>query len=341
MPDIGTLIRGYACDAVADCHADRIIDVRRFPTGENHAVYKLTYLVATGDPRSVVIRVSLGTHPEECEQAEREARVLAQMHSRYAPQLYDFRRTSSWFDRPVGCTEFIDGETKDMTSASAEDMHNLGSAVGWLHRLPADGLSGWMDRSASMAEYLDSRLSDITDRLPLVCDPLPAAVQGGLHRAWAAIQGLLDRAHAGDSFAPDETLVLLHGDVGAGNILWTPMPVLIDWEYARFGDPADEVAYIFSQNELNGEQRKAFWLGYRECSLSEQHLDSISERVLWWEPTTLLGSSLWWVELFARRADADAAGRDEPATPRGQSYYLERVTRRIDRLDELLGDRAK
>lgn len=81
-----------------------------------------------------------------------------------------------------------------------------------------------------------------------------------------------------------EALVLHHGDLGPGNILW-PGPVLIDWEYTRLGDAADEIAYVFDQNGLTPLQRDAFWRGYRPT-------ESVPGRVPWWEPVTLLGSAL-------------------------------------------------
>ena len=52
---------------------------------------------------------------------------------------------------------------------------------------------------------------------------------------------------------------------------------------------------------------------------------------------TLLGSTLWWVERWVRRASADAAGTVDPEVPRGPGYYAERVIGRLDRLERLLG----
>lgn len=57
--------------------------------------------------------------------------------------------------------------------------------------------------------------------------------------------------------------------------------MLIDWEYTRLGDPADEIAYLFDQNGLDPSRREAFWRN------------------------------------------------------REPSYYLDHVTRRLDRLDDL------
>lgn len=34
--------------------------------------------------------------------------------------------------------------------------------------------------------------------------------------------------------------------------------MLIDWEFARLGDPADEIGSMFGQHELSEPQRQAF-----------------------------------------------------------------------------------
>jgi thiamine kinase-like enzyme len=146
----------------------------------------------------------------------------------------------------------------------------------------------------------------------------------------------LDATGAAGSFRTGESLVLLHGDPAGDNILWAAAdPVLIDWEYSRLGDPADEVAYLFDQNDLAAHQREAFWHGYREGGSVPWSSDLV-ERATWWEPATLLGSTLWWVERLVRRADAEAADVLDPAVSRELDYYFDRVVRRLDRLDRLL-----
>jgi thiamine kinase-like enzyme len=94
----------------------------------------------------------------------------------------------------------------------------------------------------TLAEYLDSRLTKIAERTSAVRAPLPAVVQRRLEGALSLVAQRRRAALCSDCFQTDEFLVLLHGDVAGGNILWTPGPVLIDWEYARLGDAADEVA---------------------------------------------------------------------------------------------------
>ncbi len=137
------------------------------------------------------------------------------------------------------------------------------------------------------------------------------------------------RAAVSPDLFDDNSLRLLHADLGPGNVVRGASPVLIDWEYARIGDPADEIAYLFDQNGLDAPQRDVFFHGYRAD-------DGIGARVAWWEPVTLIGSLLWRVDWWLRRAQADAAGRRDPSAEREAIYYLDHGARRLDRLEQLI-----
>jgi hypothetical protein len=135
-------VRGYAADAVG-CSPDRITAVSRFEDGNRHAVYRVAYLDAAGAGENLVIRVSYGGEPADCEQAEREARVLKQAGGSAGPVLYDFRCTSRWFDTPTMCMQFLPGRQRDLGAVGAAEMSRLGSVVAWIHDQPvqdfADG----------------------------------------------------------------------------------------------------------------------------------------------------------------------------------------------------------
>ena len=167
-------------------------------------------------------------------------------------------------------------------------------------------------------------------------DPLPAALQARLIHAADWIATSLEASQDAQTFRTGETLALLHGDIAPGNVLWGQDPVLIDWEYTRLGDPADEIAYLFDQNALTEPQRQAFWGGYRQGVSDQSRLAHVIDRVDWWEPVTLLGSALWWVERWVRRTELDAAGAADPSVTREPRYYLDHVTSRLARLEKLV-----
>jgi aminoglycoside phosphotransferase (APT) family kinase protein len=330
-----TALRGYVSASVG-CSPGRITAVSRFQDGNRHAVYKVSYLGPTGATEDLVVRVSYCGDPNDCAQAEREARALKKAGGIAAPLLYDFRCSSPWFETPSMCMQFVPGRQRELSSATAAEIERLGSVVAWVHGRPSGDLVDRPSRPGDLASYAEGRLQSIIATAVWVRDPLPAPIQAGLRAAADSVQGSWDRAQDAQSFRSGGALALLHGDIGPGNILWGPDPVLIDWEYARLGDPADEIAYLFDQNGLSPCQREAFWHGYREGVSSQALLAHVIDRVDWWEPVTLLGSALWWVERWVRRANADAAGRVDPDVPRDPGYYSNHVIRRLDRLDRLL-----
>jgi aminoglycoside phosphotransferase (APT) family kinase protein len=324
-------VRDYAAHVVG-CAAEQITRVTGFDQGNRHAVHRVSYRDGSGVPHDVVVRVSRGGDPAECAQAEREAAVLRMVGGVAAPVLHDFRRTSRWFDKPAMCMAFLPGLPRELSSSSLQDIERLASVVAWVHQRPPGDRAEPLGPGA-IASYAQDRLSSIVTTLGWVHDPVPAAIQARLARAAGSVATAVDTAQPPQGFRTDEALALLHGDIAPGNVLWAPDPVLIDWEYTRLGDPADEIAYLFDQNALDRPQRQAFWEGYRRSLSSRLPLADVMARVGWWEPVTLLGSALWWVERWVRRTELDRAGDTDPGLGREPGYYLDQVVRRLERLE--------
>lgn len=328
-------VRAYT-SAVAGCPPDRVTDVSRFEDGNRHAVYRVSHLDDSGATRDVVVRVSHRGDDSECAQAEREARALEKTGGRAAPALLDFRCGSPWFEAPTMCMEYVPGRRIDLGSASPTDIERLGSLVASVHRCPPDDATDGTSAPSTVASYAERRLESILGTMSWAREPLPGAVQTGLRTAGVIVGQSREAVREAACFRTGEALCMLHGDIAPGNILWGPHPVLIDWEYTRPGDPADEIAYLFDQNGLSPHRREAFWRGYRGEGDDQSTLRHLEERVAWWEPLTLLGSALWWAERWVRRTEADPAGLVDPEVPRDPAYYLDGVVHRLDRLDDLL-----
>jgi aminoglycoside phosphotransferase (APT) family kinase protein len=329
---VARAVRGYVSAVVPGCSPDRITHVRRLPPGENHAVYAVSLLGV--DPNRVVVRIATSERARDCATAEREAEVLTLVHGVSAPSLYDFRCASGWFDVPTMCMQFVEGDQRP--PRDADEVMRLGSAVGGLHALPSEHLTGWSDTKITLEAYLEARVTKIGEKLRFVRDPLPAAAQLRLRRVGISVEELLGRPEIRAAFESRDRLVLLHGDVAGRNIVWTPAPVLIDWEYARVGDAADEIAYVFNQNDdLDESLRVHFWRGYA-AGRGGDASSALLERVTWWEPVTVLGSALFWAQSWVRRAIADEAGDTDGGAPREQGYYLEHTMRRVERAELLL-----
>jgi aminoglycoside phosphotransferase (APT) family kinase protein len=285
-----------------------------------------------------VVRVSLDNDPDNCAAAEREAAVLHTVQGVAGPLLYDFGCMSRWFTTPAICMQFLSGHQREMPSATPADIELLGSLVGWVHARPIDDLLESFGPSRSIASYAEQRLKSIISGLAWVRDPLPVPMQSRIDAIATSLeQGWNDWRDA-ECFTANDALALLHGDPGPGNNLWGPNPLFIDWECARLGDPADEIAYLYDQNGLDTQQRTAFWRGCQRSAGMAAGLEHLAIRIAWWEPVTLLGSTLWWVELWVRRIGACDAGKIDSGAPKEPEYYLDHIVDRLHRLNRLRGD---
>jgi aminoglycoside phosphotransferase (APT) family kinase protein len=332
--DRHTAVRAYASDAMG-FPVEAVTAVTSFEDGNRHAVDRVSYRDATGAARDVVVRVSYGGGASDLAQAEREAAVLENVGGVAAPELYDFRAASDWFDTPAMCMQFISGRQRDLQTVSLAETRQLASLVAWVHQRPVGGLGESIGATTTIASYAGDRLRAILSTLAWAREPLPETLQERLRRAADWLAQSFEASRDSECFSSGETLSLLHGDIAPGNLLWNPGPLMIDWEYARLGDPADEMAYTFDQNALTPPQRRAFWDGYEQGMDSGARLTHIMERVSWWEPVTLLGSALWWVERWVRRTEPGPGGKSDPGVPREPDYYFDRVMSRIDRLETL------
>ncbi|HEY8209358.1 MAG TPA: phosphotransferase family protein [Myxococcaceae bacterium] len=108
-----------------------------------------------------------------------------------------------------------------------------------------------------------------------------------------ALRWLSDHVPAGE----EETLV--HGDFRVGNFLVTPsgLSAVLDWEFARFGDPMEDVAWLclrdwrFGQLQLPAgglARRERFYDAYARAS--GRAVDP--RKVHWWE---VMGNLRWGV----------------------------------------------
>jgi thiamine kinase-like enzyme len=243
------------------------------------------------------------------------------------PEVYDDRPHFPGLEGPVICMQFISGHQRALNQVHEQDMHQLGGVLQRLHALPVEDLSGWAPTDRSLTAYAKERWREhLAARLPAIRDPLERALQRRLRAAVALVSDSMNQLTR-TAVATDETLVLLHADVSGANVIWAPGPVLIDWEYARLGDPADEIGYLFTQNDLGDAHRAAFWRGYADRT-AEAKLHDIIERVRQWEPMTLLGSIMWWL---------DAWSRSEPgeSLPKEAAYYLLQAMQRLDRFERM------
>jgi len=125
------------------------------------------------------------------------------------------------------------GEIKKLPEKASFMIESIGRVAAAVHHLPVDRfdlLSGCSDSREHMVAWRDSIDLDVLDSDPV---------------AIRAIEWI------NDHLSTDRSLVVLHGDLLPQNLLWMwehNRLGVIDWEYARIGDPAYDLAIVTRGN---------------------------------------------------------------------------------------------
>jgi aminoglycoside phosphotransferase (APT) family kinase protein len=87
-----------------------------------------------------------------------------------------------------------------------------------------------------------------------------------------------------------ERLVLCHGDAGPGNVMHEngTVTALLDWEFAHFGDPVDDLAWVTARAVLYGLDLPGFAERVREHYEPAAGLTVEDGRLAYWQAVALL-----------------------------------------------------
>lgn len=180
--------------------------------------------------------------------------------------------------------ELVDGAERPLGRLLPADAHALGRILRAVHesRRTATGwLPGWRSRARSLDAYRRRRAADAR-----------AAAGGDAVLASRVVDGLPPLTQG----AGERPFRLLHGDLVSSNVLWTPEPRLVDWEFWRMGDPAEDLAYLA---EVNGMPEPVF------ARVLDAYGDpAVASRVDGWRVLCALDAGLWY-----RNAGVDPAAR--------------------------------
>ncbi len=143
------------------------------------------------------------------------------------------------------------GAPRPVAALDAGDARRLGEVLREAHdahRSGEGGLDAWPSPAVSLADYRARRAEDTE-----------AALEGTAHAGLArrALAAPLPERGGARPFR------LLHGDLVEANLVWGPDgPALVDWEFWRMGDPAEDIAYLAEVNRLPDAALDAVLGGY-------------------------------------------------------------------------------
>lgn len=179
---------------------------------------------------------------------------------------------------------FVEGSPRPLSGLSADDARRLGRSLRAVHdlrHLDSGGRHVWARPVASLREYAEARLTDQ--------EPIGAHLRDLARDVAARLRAV--------SHEEPTPFRLLHGDLTAANIVWTPRPVFVDWEYWRTGDPAEDLAYLAVMNAVPDAVMTEVLTGYGD--------DRMRARVDAWRASSAFDAALW----YLRDGDPNTADR--------------------------------
>lgn len=204
-------------------------------------------------------------------------------------------------DRDLLVHETLPGEPAPLAEATEDDLDSLARVLACIHTHENDHYVVWPDLSACYgprSDLLRARIASLPGYRSFNDPPLDALLM-----LYQALQDIEMTSTGWD----DGRYALIHGDLSVGNILWSDGGVsLIDWEYARPSDPAEELAYLVSEQPVPDETVQRL----RDAYIGHGGPPDAWDRVAGWLPFTTLDSALWWCDHLLERGE-DPAGHPE------------------------------
>jgi Ser/Thr protein kinase RdoA (MazF antagonist) len=190
--------------------------------------------------------------------------------------------------------QHLPGQPSPIVHVSDAARERLGGCLAWLHRHRREGFTIWPSlevQRGTRVELFHARLATL--RRYRAAEKLPDAA--------ALLNRLADITLPASAGWQETDFALCHGDLSIGNILWDGDAVaLIDWEFARDGDAAEDIAYLVAEQELASET-----VG----EIAEAYVDAGGDpwafaRLPAWLPLVALDAALWWADYhLAQGAD--------------------------------------
>ncbi len=221
--------------------------------GFHHVNYKVA--VSGKSKATFVVRIAATAH--HAATLRNEYWYISQLGMGIAPEVvYSSDKTPFG---PVMISRFCAGSHKIVAALADEEIRRLAAKLRAVHGITSRYFSvGDTEKPKHAGTFRDCARLNVVASI----DDTYRLAKNISHdeRLVAAARNLLgeqladpDQAWEGNSFS------LCHGDIGEGNLLWTADDLwLIDWDGANFGDPANEIAYIFAINNTDVRWQQVF-----------------------------------------------------------------------------------
>lgn len=195
----------------------------------------------------------------------------------------------------------LPGTPAPLADATDADLNALAQVLACIHAHEVDHYIVWphlTERRGTRADLLLARITSL---------PEYRSFDDSLRDDLLALYQALRQIELDGPGWHAMQFAMIHGDLSIGNILWSEAGVsLIDWEYTRPSDPAEELAYLITEQPVpeNIVQR------LRGAYIAHGGPPDAWERLPAWLPFTALDSAFWWCDHLRERGE-DPAGHPE------------------------------
>lgn len=183
------------------------------------------------------------------------------------------------------------GEPAPLASLAIEAREQLGGCLAGIHAHERDGFMIWPSlevRRGARADAWQARLRSIHQF---------RASHGQIPEIEEIVARLQTTELPESAGWHEPHFALIHGDLSLGNLLWDDdgiTPTLIDWEFARDGDPAEDLAYLVAEQQLPPDLVADIAEGYIAANGDPWAF----ARLPAWLPLVTLDAALWWADYY-------------------------------------------
>lgn len=196
--------------------------------------------------------------------------------------------------------DYVPGAPHDFQDLNDDQLRALGDSLACIHETTQPGFTPWPDqtlRRGNRAGLLRFRTGSLKSY-----DSYADAAGGRVHPELPALMARLSARNVTDPSWSLRAFSRLHGDLSRGNILWQDdVPAFIDWEYSRVGDPAEDLAYLLTEQDVDVDAAASLQQAYLEAGGAPDVMLRVPTYTLF----TAVDSVLWWSD-YARTHHADA-----------------------------------
>ena len=196
--------------------------------------------------------------------------------------------------------DFAPGTPRDLTRLDARQLEMLARSLACIHERDFSGFTPWPRtglRRGTRADLFRFRVDSLSN-YDCAVDLRDGTARTELTRLLQSLPDL-------DLTAPtweESKFSRLHGDLSRGNLLWHGEDLnLIDWEYSRVGDPAEEIAYLLTEGAAGLDLTASFLAAYGDMGGEP----GIQARLTNYALFTAIDSTLWWIDYGERHGNRD------------------------------------